>query len=191
MGWNYLSIPKLQRCNRWSLRMDKLFHPIHYNGCNYLSMLGLKLNHVSKRGPRSGMGAVKHIFPVLLISIFRKSNNSDFLSADWPGWDIHVNTSVIGRLSLVLIWNENIPNGENKEWCICNPHTWKRNATNCLTMLKKDSHYALSSNAVELDHNSTEPYNLSNWLFSKGNDSNTEMLKGNISWSVILTEMHI
>ena len=24
-----------------------------YNGCDYLSMLGLKLNHVSKRGPRS------------------------------------------------------------------------------------------------------------------------------------------
>ena len=24
---------------------------MHYNGCNYLSMLGLKLNHVSKRGP--------------------------------------------------------------------------------------------------------------------------------------------
>ena len=23
MGWNYLSIPKLQRCNRWSLGMDK------------------------------------------------------------------------------------------------------------------------------------------------------------------------
>ena len=23
-----------------------------YNGCNYLSMLGLKLNHVSKRGHR-------------------------------------------------------------------------------------------------------------------------------------------
>ena len=23
MGWNYLSIPKLQRCNRWSLRIDK------------------------------------------------------------------------------------------------------------------------------------------------------------------------
>ena len=32
-------------------RMDKWFHPIHYNGCNYLSMLGLKLNHVSKRAP--------------------------------------------------------------------------------------------------------------------------------------------
>ena len=52
MGWNYLSIPKLQRCNRWSLGMDKQFHPTFYNGCNYLSMLGLKLNHVSKRGPK-------------------------------------------------------------------------------------------------------------------------------------------
>ena len=45
MRWNYLSIPKLQRFHRWILGMDKL-----YNGCNYFSMLGLKLNHVSKRG---------------------------------------------------------------------------------------------------------------------------------------------
>ena len=43
MGWNYLSIPKLKRC--------KLFHSTHYNGCNHSSMLGLKLNHVSKSGP--------------------------------------------------------------------------------------------------------------------------------------------
>ena len=40
------SIPKLQRCNRWSLGMDKHFHATHYTVCNYLSMLGLKLNHV-------------------------------------------------------------------------------------------------------------------------------------------------
>ena len=46
MGWNYLSIPKLPRLRRWSLWMDKWFLPPHYNGCNYLSMLGLKLNHV-------------------------------------------------------------------------------------------------------------------------------------------------
>ena len=51
MGWNYLSISKLQRLHCWSLGMDKLFHPTVYNGCNYLSMLGLKLNQVSKRGP--------------------------------------------------------------------------------------------------------------------------------------------
>ena len=30
--------------------MDKLIHPTFYNGCDYLSMVGLKLNHVSKRG---------------------------------------------------------------------------------------------------------------------------------------------
>ena len=46
-----LSIPKLKQCNCWILGMDKWFHPTLYNGCNYLSMLGLKLNHVSKRGP--------------------------------------------------------------------------------------------------------------------------------------------
>ena len=50
VGWNYLSIPKLQRCNRWSLGMEKQFHPTEYYGCNYLSMLGLKLNHASKNG---------------------------------------------------------------------------------------------------------------------------------------------
>ena len=49
--WNYLSIPKLQRLYRWSLGMDMLFHPTLYNGCNYLSMPGFKLNHVNKRGP--------------------------------------------------------------------------------------------------------------------------------------------
>ena len=38
MGWNYLSIPKLQRCNRWSLGMDKLFHLTLYQ-THYLTML--------------------------------------------------------------------------------------------------------------------------------------------------------
>ena len=58
MEWNYSSIPKLQRCNRWSLGMDKQFHPTLYNGCNYLSILGLQLIHVSK-GPWSmdGVGS--------------------------------------------------------------------------------------------------------------------------------------
>ena len=50
MGWNYLSIPKLQRLHRLSLGMDKLFHPTLSNRCNELSMPGLKLNHVSKSG---------------------------------------------------------------------------------------------------------------------------------------------
>ena len=46
-------IPKLQLCNRWSLGMDKEFHPTFYNGCHHLSMLWLKLRHVSKRSSRT------------------------------------------------------------------------------------------------------------------------------------------
>ena len=42
MGWNYLSIPKLQRCSRWSLGINKWFHHTLYRACDYLSMLGLK-----------------------------------------------------------------------------------------------------------------------------------------------------
>ena len=30
---------------------ELLFHPTLYNGCNYLSMLELKLNHVIKKRP--------------------------------------------------------------------------------------------------------------------------------------------
>ena len=63
MGCNKLSIPKLQRLHHWSLGMDKSFRPTLYNGCNHLSMLGLKLNHVSKSGPSGS-----------------KSNNENYLS---------------------------------------------------------------------------------------------------------------
>ena len=49
MGWNSLSIPKLQQWHRWSLGMDMWFQSILYNGCNYLSMLRLMSIHVSKR----------------------------------------------------------------------------------------------------------------------------------------------
>ena len=52
MGWNYLSINKRQRRNRWSLGMDKWFHPTLYRTCDNLSMLIFKLIHVSKSGPR-------------------------------------------------------------------------------------------------------------------------------------------
>ena len=57
VGWNYLSISKLQQLHRWSLGMDKLFHPALYNGCDYLSMLGLKVTHVSKRGHSGHTGS--------------------------------------------------------------------------------------------------------------------------------------
>ena len=51
MGWNYLSIPKLQWLPSWSLGMDEWFHPAHQNGWNHLSILGLKLIQLSKWAP--------------------------------------------------------------------------------------------------------------------------------------------
>ena len=40
----------VSRClHRWSPEMDKLFHPTHYDGCNYFFVLWFKLIHVSKR----------------------------------------------------------------------------------------------------------------------------------------------
>ena len=47
------SLSRLQerRLLRESLEMEKLFHPTLYNGCDFLSMVGLKLTHVSKTGP--------------------------------------------------------------------------------------------------------------------------------------------
>ena len=48
---NNLSISKFQRCSRCSLGLHKYFYPTFYNGCNYLSMLGLKLISVGKRVP--------------------------------------------------------------------------------------------------------------------------------------------
>ena len=49
MGWNYQFIPKLQRLHRWNLGMDKYFQHTVYSACDYLSLLGLNLVHVSKR----------------------------------------------------------------------------------------------------------------------------------------------
>ena len=51
MGWDYLSIPRLQQCSRWSMGMDKYFHPTLYWTCDYLSMQRFKFIHVCKRSP--------------------------------------------------------------------------------------------------------------------------------------------
>ena len=51
MGWNYLSIPKVQQCNRWIQGMDNWWHSTLYDGFHHLTMLGFKLIHVSKLDP--------------------------------------------------------------------------------------------------------------------------------------------
>ena len=50
VGWNYLSISKLQWLHHWSLGKEKKFHLTLYDGCNYIFILWLKLIHASKRG---------------------------------------------------------------------------------------------------------------------------------------------
>ena len=50
MRWNYYSTPKLKRLHRRSLGIEMLFHATLYNGRNDLSILVLKLIHVSKMG---------------------------------------------------------------------------------------------------------------------------------------------
>ena len=47
VGWNYLSILKLQRLYRWSLGIDKYFYPTQSNGRNYFSMLGFKSTQIN------------------------------------------------------------------------------------------------------------------------------------------------
>ena len=84
MEWNSLSIPKLQRCNRWSLGMDKLFLPMLYKGCNYLSMMGLKLNHVSKWGP-SYICHQQHLCPAAFLIQYTPSICHLFLCPLSPG----------------------------------------------------------------------------------------------------------
>ena len=49
MTWNNLATPKIQRLHRWSLGMDMKTHLTFSWICYYVSMLGIKLNHVSKR----------------------------------------------------------------------------------------------------------------------------------------------
>ena len=53
MAWNYLSIPKIQWLRRWSLWMHRQFHFIpNFMMDVTLSMLGLKLVHISKEDSR-------------------------------------------------------------------------------------------------------------------------------------------
>ena len=48
MGWNHWFIPKLQRLCCWKFGNRSVIYPTFYNGCNYSSMSGFKLIHVSK-----------------------------------------------------------------------------------------------------------------------------------------------
>ena len=69
MGWNYLSIfRQTSTAQPLPFGMDKWFHTTLYWVCGCLSMLGLKLIHVSKRGP--GTSALSDIILILFDAVY-------------------------------------------------------------------------------------------------------------------------
>ena len=82
---------------------------MHYNGCNYLSMLGLKLNHVSKRGPRWIQFLVASNDDIWTVNVL------NFFTASTMKWIlIHCNTSSTSSTSDTnhiwerFVWNDSI-----------------------------------------------------------------------------------
>ena len=67
VGCNDLSIPKLHRFHRWSLGIDKSVHSTIYNGCSYLSMLGLTLVHVSKVVPAIKKNSAEQVVRYIML----------------------------------------------------------------------------------------------------------------------------
>ena len=82
MGWSYWYIPKHQRLHRWRLGMDKEFHPTHNNACNYLSTLGLNLNHVNKRATGQKLALVR----VMVCRPYGPTITGNDIYVTRPGW---------------------------------------------------------------------------------------------------------
>ena len=57
--------------------MVKIFHPTLYNGCNYLSMLGLKLNHINKKGHKilSSFAKAGNILEIFVLQLTKEILN--------------------------------------------------------------------------------------------------------------------
>ena len=93
LGWNCLSIPKLQRYTVSN------FHSTLYDGCNYLSTFWLKLNYISKKGPQGKIGITR------IMSIGSRIT--------WGRSPTIINQAILitnGRNSLKLIYKQMVVN---------------------------------------------------------------------------------
>ena len=95
--WNYLSIPKLQRLHRWSLGMEKWFHPTLYRACDYLSILELYLVHVCRSGPW---------YQIVLITVLKTRSSNLFI---WAMFSVNANQSCDHAWLLLTILTFNTP----------------------------------------------------------------------------------
>ena len=66
-GMKLLIHSQLQRCSRWTLVLDRYFHPTPYRACDYLSMLISKLIGICKRGSDE-LGAYVNLLPKVYIA---------------------------------------------------------------------------------------------------------------------------
>ena len=99
--------------------MNKWLHPTLYNGCNYLSMLGLKLNHVSKSGPRLFMSWFQSIgqfcgidFPVMNLACCVPEHGGTIMrGCQWLvcSWLTSPNGNISVLLALCDRWPVNSP----------------------------------------------------------------------------------
>ena len=109
-----------------------VIHSIFYKACDYLSMLGFKLNHVSKRGPGAKLGYGKHKAPVMrrafprhdvtmwTPTIFHNELNSfvaygyDLISSEqrtnhfWTCFDQHFLNCVNTFDNILTLWKLNV-----------------------------------------------------------------------------------
>ena len=101
--WMYLFIPQIHRCNRWSSGMDKQFHPTLYNGCYYLFVLGLQLDHVNIWGPCYWCKIIHLIKPcqTLLAVCCRSASNKHWLCEIINTIGCYQNTN-----GLLFVWNQ-------------------------------------------------------------------------------------
>ena len=97
---------QFRKLHRWNSGIDRLFHPTLNNGCNYISMLGLKLIRFNKMGPWLRVTKMAdHMHRVLVWSFTKIS-----LSRVEPG----------GNVTQFMV-----------KYSICTFHEWPRPAFYC------------------------------------------------------------
>ena len=110
MRWNYLSILKHQRFYHWSLEMDSWYHPTLYNGCNYLSMMTLKIIRASKRawgvwfGATSGAKYIPIICPQMPFAFLLEMYWSRNVQLQYLHYQRAADTAVLTKLSQYQIY---------------------------------------------------------------------------------------
>ena len=85
--WDEITIPKLQWLHCWNLGIDKQVDPTLYWICDYLSMLWLKLIHVSKRGPWYGMIIMSSSYDVCFTFAFAEMQAIWYICYNWLSYN--------------------------------------------------------------------------------------------------------